>query len=132
MNKILILFAHPAFKRSKINAALREAVENLEGITFHDLYASYPDFFIDVGLEQDLCEAHDTIVFQHPLYWYSTPAIIKEWMDLVVEHGWACGSTGNALSGKIFFQALTAGGDVSTYLTTLFETSACKTYCSCW
>ncbi|WP_407357263.1 NAD(P)H-dependent oxidoreductase [Methanolobus sp. WCC5] len=21
-------------------------------------------------------------MFQHPLYWYSTPSIIKEWLDL--------------------------------------------------
>jgi glutathione-regulated potassium-efflux system ancillary protein KefG len=117
MNKILILFAHPAFKRSKINAALREAVENLEGITFHDLYASYPDFLIDISHEQALCEVHDIIVFQHPFYWYSTPAILKEWLDLVLEHGWAYGSTGKALAGKISFQALTAGGDASTYCT---------------
>ena len=50
MNKILILFGHPAFKRSTINAALRKAVETLDGIRFHDLYASYPDFLIDVDL----------------------------------------------------------------------------------
>jgi glutathione-regulated potassium-efflux system ancillary protein KefG len=77
MNKILILFGHPAFKRSTINAALRKAVENLEGITFHDLYGSYPDFLIDVTHEQKLCASHDIIVFQHPFYWYSTPAIIS-------------------------------------------------------
>ena len=115
MNKILILFAHPAFKRSTINAALRKAVENLEGVTFHDLYASYPDFLIDVTHEQKLCESHDAIVFQHPFYWYSTPAIIKEWFDLVLEHTWAYGETGTALVGKITFQALTAGGDLSNY-----------------
>ena len=115
MNKILILFGHPAFRRSTINAALRKAVEGLEGITFHDLYASYPDFLIDVPHEQQLCESHDIIVFQHPFYWYSTPAIIKEWFDLVLEHAWAYGSTGNALSGKMSFQALTAGGGIDDY-----------------
>ncbi|CAB5101075.1 Glutathione-regulated potassium-efflux system ancillary protein KefF/G [Olavius algarvensis associated proteobacterium Delta 3] len=115
MKKILVLFAHPAFKRSKMNAALRAAIEDLEGVTFHDLYASYPDFLIDVPREQDLCESHDIIVFQHPFYWYSTPAILKEWMDLVLEHEWAYGSTGNALAGKISFQALTAGGDITNY-----------------
>ena len=115
MKKILILFAHPAIKRSKINAALREAVENIEGITYHDLYASYPDFHIDVVHEQRLCETNDIIVFQHPFYWYSTPAIFKEWMDLVLEHNWAYGSTGRALEGKTTFQALTAGGDSRTY-----------------
>ena len=115
MNKVLILFGHPAFRRSTINAALREAVETLEGVTFHDLYASYPDFLINVSHEQQLCESHDIIIFQHPFYWYSTPAIIKEWFDLVHEHSWAYGSTGNALNGKITFQALTAGGSRENY-----------------
>ena len=115
MNNILILFGHPAFRRSTINAALREAVETLDGVTFHDLYASYPDFLIDVYHEQQLCESHDIIIFQHPFYWYSTPAIVKEWFDLVLEHAWAYGSTGTALEGKITFQALTAGGSKENY-----------------
>jgi glutathione-regulated potassium-efflux system ancillary protein KefG len=115
MNKILILFGHPAFKRSIINAALRKAVDDLEGVTFHDLYAAYPDFLIDVLHEQRLCEEHDVIVIQHPFYWYSTPAILKEWFDLVLEHAWAYGSAGHSLAGKVTFQALTAGGDRRDY-----------------
>lgn len=115
MKKILINFAHPAIARSHINKTLRRAVEGLDGVTFHDLYASYPDFLIDIRHEQRLCEDHDVIIFQHPFYWYSTPAIMKEWLDLVLEHDWAYGSHGKALTGKIFFQALTAGGDDSTY-----------------
>ena len=115
MKNILILFGHPAFRRSTINAALRDAVETLDGVTFHDLYASYPDFLIDVRHEQQLCENHEIIIFQHPFYWYSTPAIVKEWFDLVLEHAWAYGSTGNALEGKITFQALTAGGSKENY-----------------
>lgn len=115
MKKILINFAHPAKRRSKINSALRTAVESLEGVTINDLYANYPDFMIDVKREQRLCEEHDVVIFQHPFYWYSTPAIIKEWLDLVLEHGWAYGSTGTALKGKVFFQAFSAGGDLSTY-----------------
>jgi glutathione-regulated potassium-efflux system ancillary protein KefG len=94
---------------------MREAVETLEGITFHDLYASYPDFLIDVSHEQQLCRNHDVIVFQHPFYWYSTPAIIKEWLDLVLEYGWAYGPASRALAGKITFQTLTAGGDSVNY-----------------
>lgn len=115
MKKILINFAHPAKTRSGINKALRAAVEGLEGITINDLYSQYPDFMIDVAREQALCESHDFIIFQHPFYWYSTPAIIKEWQDLVLEHGWAYGSCGTALSGKYTFQAISAGGDVETY-----------------
>jgi len=115
MNKVLINFAHPARSRSKINNALRAAVEGLDDVTVNDLYANYPDFLIDVKREQSLCEGHDVIIFQHPFFWYSTPAIMKEWLDLVLQHGWAFGSKGTALKGKYFLQAITAGGDDSTY-----------------
>jgi len=115
MKKILINFAHPAKSHSNINKALRKAVETLEGVTVNDLYANYPDFMIDIQREQALCEAHDIIIFQHPFYWYSTPAIMKEWLDLVLEHGWAYGSEGKALENKLFFQVITTGGDASTY-----------------
>ncbi len=115
MRKILILFAHPVFNRSKINASMRRAVESLEHVTFHDLYAKYPNFLIDVKFEQRLCLDHDVIVFQHPFYWYSTPSIIKEWMDLVLQHNWAYGSKGKALRGKYFLQALTAGSSAEDY-----------------
>ena len=76
MKKVLINFAHPAKARSLINRALRAAVEGLEAVSVNDLYAAYPDFLIDVKKEQRLCQAHDVIIFQHPFYWYSTPAIM--------------------------------------------------------
>lgn len=115
MQKVLINFVHPAKARSIINKALRSAVENLEEVTINDLYAAYPDFLIDVKQEQHLCESHDVIIFQHPFYWYSSPALMKEWLDLVLEYGWAYGSQAKALKGKLFLQAITAGGDDSTY-----------------
>ncbi|MGI9538058.1 MAG: NAD(P)H-dependent oxidoreductase [Desulfocapsaceae bacterium] len=115
MKKILIFFAHPAISRSTMNRVMIDSVTDLDGVTVHDLYRCYPDFYIDVSYEQRLCEEHDVIIFQHPFYWYSTPAIIKEWLDLVLQHGWAYGSEGRALEGKLYFHALTAGGDDTTY-----------------
>lgn len=115
MNRVLVNFAHPARSHSQINNALRHAIEGVENVTVNDLYANYPDFLIDVRREQALCESHDVIIFQHPFYWYSSPSIVKEWMDLVLEHGWAFGSHGNALKDKLYFQAISAGGDASTY-----------------
>src|SRR4051812_20310293 len=108
--RILVLFAHPGHRRSRANAALREAAGRVEGITLHDLYESYPDFLIDVDHEQALLRRHDVIVFQHPIYWYSCPAILKEWLDLVLEHGFAYGRAGTALAGKALLSAVTARG----------------------
>jgi len=113
--RILILFAHPSLDRSEVNHPMAEAIRDLDDITFVDLYAEYADFQIDIDREQQRLLEHDVIVFQHPLYWYSTPAILKEWQDLVLEHGFAYGSRGTALHGKIFFNALTAGGLEAAY-----------------
>ena len=120
-NRVLILFAHPALQKSRVNRQLVKAVESLGGVTFRDLYECYPDLDIDVKLEQRLLGEHDVIVLQHPFFWYSTPAIIKEWEDLVLEHGWAYGRDGTALRGKMLLSAITAGGRESAYRTDGFN-----------
>lgn len=113
--RVLILFAHPALQKSRVNRRLIADYSEIPGVTFHDLYEAYPDFCIDVIREQELLEAHDVVVFQHPFFWYSTPAILKEWQDLVLEHGWAYGSKGTALRGKIYFSIVTTGGNEDAY-----------------
>jgi glutathione-regulated potassium-efflux system ancillary protein KefG len=113
--RVLILFAHPALQKSRVNRILIEGVRELDGVTVHDLYEAYPDFDIDVAREQRLLSTHDLIVFHHPFFWYSTPAILKEWQDLVLEHGWAYGSQGNALRGKSMLSVLTTGGREVAY-----------------
>jgi glutathione-regulated potassium-efflux system ancillary protein KefG len=113
--RILIIFAHPALHRSRVHVQLADRAREVEGITFRDLYEHYPDFHIDVGEEQRLLTEHDLVVFQHPFYWYSTPAIIKQWEDLVLEHNWAYGTRGTALRGKQLLSVLTAGGRESAY-----------------
>nr|WP_319397791.1 NAD(P)H-dependent oxidoreductase [uncultured Carboxylicivirga sp.] len=115
MRKILILFAHPLVKKSKVNKELIEAVGKMEGVTIHNLYEEYPDFYIDVKREQKLLKKHDIIIWQHPFYWYSAPSILKEWFDLVLEHGFAYGRWGNALKGKYAMSVVTTGGSKDAY-----------------
>ncbi|MGD8698096.1 MAG: NAD(P)H-dependent oxidoreductase, partial [Gemmatimonadales bacterium] len=76
VSRILILFAHPALEKSRVNQVLAKKIRDLDGITFNDLYEAYPEFDIDVGREQELLEAHDVVVLHHPFFWYSTPAIL--------------------------------------------------------
>ncbi len=113
--RVLILFAHPALEKSRVNRVLIDGLENKKGITFHDLYEAYPDMHIDVEREQGLLIDHDVIVMHHPFFWYSTPAILKEWQDMVLEHGWAYGTEGHALEGKILLSVVTTGGKADAY-----------------
>jgi glutathione-regulated potassium-efflux system ancillary protein KefG len=113
--RVLILFAHPALEKSRFNQRLVEAARTVEGVTVNDLYELYPDFDINVAREQSLLREHDAVVWQHPLYWYSSPALLKEWQDLVLAHGFAYGSTGTALRGKIALNAITTGGPEAAY-----------------
>jgi glutathione-regulated potassium-efflux system ancillary protein KefG len=113
--KVLVLFAHPLPRRSRVNSRLLAAIEGMDGVTIHDLYGAYPELDIDVPHEQQLLLDHDILVWQHPFYWYSTPAILKEWQDLVLEFGWAYGPEGTALQGKSFLQVITTGGREAAY-----------------
>jgi glutathione-regulated potassium-efflux system ancillary protein KefG len=113
--RVLILFAHPAFQKSRVNRRLIAAVQNLENVTINDLYEEYPDFSVDVKREQELLISHDIIIFQHPFYWYSCPALLKEWEDLVLQYGFAYGSKGTNLHGKWVLTAITAGGSTAAY-----------------
>jgi glutathione-regulated potassium-efflux system ancillary protein KefG len=113
--RVLILFAHPAFQKSRINRRLLRAVQGLQNVRIHDLYEEYPDFQIDVEREQKLLLDHDIIVLQHPFFWYSSPALLKEWEDLVLEYGFAYGLGGTMLAGKRILSAITTGGPETAY-----------------
>lgn len=114
-NTILILFAHPALQKSRVNRKLIQYVIDIDGVTVHDLYEAYPDFHIHVGHEQQLLLDHNIIVFHHPIFWFSIPALLKEWQDLVLQHGWAYGIGGTALKGKKLLSVITSGGREELY-----------------
>lgn len=115
MGKVLVLFAHPNQSMSRVNLDMFKAASALEDVTTVDLYAIYPRYKIDIETEQKRLLDHDFIVFQFPVYWYSTPSLLKEWQDLVLEYGFAYGERGTRLAGKSLLIAATAGGDEDAY-----------------
>nr|CBX72043.1 glutathione-regulated potassium-efflux system ancillary protein kefG [Yersinia enterocolitica W22703] len=92
-----------------------QPVQQLEHVTVHDLYAHYPDFFIDIHYEQQLLREHQIIVFQHPLYTYSCPALLKNgWIAcwrVALPMGWG----GDALTGKYWRSVITTGEPEGAY-----------------
>lgn len=107
--QVLVVYAHPDPEHSVVNRLLIERISILPHVQVLDLYATYPDFFIDVNREHQRLLAVDVIVFQHPLYMYSCPALLKEWIDKVLGKGFAFGPE-SALQGKLWRSVITTGG----------------------
>jgi glutathione-regulated potassium-efflux system ancillary protein KefG len=114
-SRLLLVMAHPALEKSRANTLLWDAAQGLDGVTYHDLYETYPDFVIDVPTEKKKLVANDVIALQFPFYWYAMPALMKEWFDLVWLHGFAYGKGGTKLQGKRLFVSCTTGGPTQAY-----------------
>lgn len=115
MARLIVYYAHPGHKYSHVNQVMAKAAGSVDNVSFVDLYRDYPRFDIDVNVEQQRLLEHEVVLFQFPFFWYSTPSIIKEWQDLVLEHGFAYGSGGDRLEGKRLMLAITAAGPEDAY-----------------
>ena len=91
MARLLVYYAHPGHKHSHANRDMLAEARRVDGIEVVDLYAEYPRFDIDIEKEQQRLRDHDAMLFQFPLFWYSTPSLLKEWIDLVLEHALVLG-----------------------------------------
>lgn len=112
---ILVILAHPYPRRSRACAALVEAVRNMQGLEVRSLYDLYPDFDVDRAAEQSALERARLVVWLHPIFWYTVPALMKHWMDDVLVRGFAYGPEGSKLAGKDLLWVPTTGGDDAAY-----------------
>ncbi|GAA3539911.1 NAD(P)H-dependent oxidoreductase [Amycolatopsis ultiminotia] len=128
---VLWIFAHP--EPQSLNGSLRdEGIATLRSLDHQvresDLYAMHwnpvvdkiataPD---DVRAEHEKLAWADAVVFQFPLWWYGTPAILKGWFDRVLIQGYGYDVRDEdgrvlrygegTLAGKRALVVVTAGG----------------------
>ena len=117
MAEILIVAAHPQLDHSRVTRRLMQAAEQAAPgrVEVRDLYARYPDYFIDVAAEQTALQQARLMVWLHPVQWYAMPALMKLWLDEVFAFGWAYGPGGQALRGKDLWLAASTGGAEAAY-----------------
>lgn len=147
--KYLIVYAHPNPK--SFNHAIRKEVEgklkkagheyvvrdlyemnfnpNLSGNDFVSLMqGKTPD---DIKKEQDHIRNADVIIFVHPIWWYSMPAILKGYIDRVFSHGFAYKFDENGLQGLLADKKVvilnTTGGPGEYYAESGFDDALQKT-----
>ena len=80
--KTLILISHPQFEDSGTQQFLKTSFYSLDDVKYQvidELYTATGT--IDIEKEQNALRDFDRIVFQFPMYWYSSPASLKRFMD---------------------------------------------------
>ena len=108
---ILVRTAHPDLSSSTVNRKWFEALSDVDGITTRDLMAvGGPEMRFNPLIEQTLLEQADRVVLQFPFYWYSSPPVLKAWLDKVLLFGFAYGQGGDKLQGKELVLAISTGG----------------------
>ncbi len=112
---ICVVHAHPRPSASRTHAALLGAIRELDDVEVRSLYDMYPDADIDVAAEQQALARASLIVFQHPLYWYGVPGLMKLWFDEVLVWGWAYGTGSHALGGKDCLWLVSANGSEADF-----------------
>ena len=116
MKKLTIILAHPDYSNSIANKTIVDRlIKKYPDTTIRNIGELYPDFKIDVEAEQKNLVNADVILFQFPVNWYNVPAILKQWFDKVLTHGFAYGGDGDKLTGKTVMISATAGGDIDAY-----------------
>ncbi len=115
MTVIALIYAHPHPDRSVAGRALLDAVRDLPQLNLRSLYDLYPDFSIDVVAEREVLARSRLIVWQHPIYWYTAPSLLKLWFEAVLGRGWAYGRGGDALRGKDCLWVTTTGAPQDGY-----------------
>jgi glutathione-regulated potassium-efflux system ancillary protein KefF len=117
MADILVIAAHPQLAESRVTRQLLRRLAELDParVAVHDVYARYPDYFIDVAAEQKALVEARLVVWLHPIHWYSMPPMMKLWLDDVFAFGWAYGPGGDRVRGRDLWLVASTGGPEDAY-----------------
>ena len=133
MSDCVIFLAHWNFGSSRVNKALINQVKvDLPNVIIRDLYSLYGtntfESHLDVTEDQKILEKAEKIILQFPFQWYSTPALLKQWLDDALTYGWAYGVKNPALKGKKLYVAVSTGGDDKAYTKEGFNSHAIEDF----
>lgn len=123
MQHTLVLVFHPNLTQSKANQQLVHRLQQEQSIQpqsdyqIIDMYQLYPDGIIDVTAETTRLLSCSRLVLQFPVFWYSTPPLLKAWQDAVLTPMYYLNyaTEGALLQGLPVLLAATAGNTLEAY-----------------
>lgn len=136
--KAVIIFAHPnpasfnaailaTVQQTLADAGVETEVRDLYALGFNPVFTGQElgsvftgqGSFADAKAEQAYVAGADLLVFIHPIWWFSAPAIIKGYVDRILTNGFAfqLSPTGPLplMRGKKAFIVQTGGNTLAAY-----------------
>jgi glutathione-regulated potassium-efflux system ancillary protein KefG len=110
--KTLVLVGHPEYDNSQTAAFLRQAQVDLNMVDWQVLQ---PTSSFDTMTEQQRLMKYDRIILQFPMYWYSAPAIMKQYLDEVLTVNFVDLRRDGCLKGKELGIVVTLGDPLKDY-----------------
>ena len=83
-NQITILLSHPNISNSMFNKHLVDINRKNPNFVFHHLDKNRVNGYFDLEAEKKLLRESKAIVWQFPIYWYNSPASLRDWQDQVM------------------------------------------------
>lgn len=113
--KVLVLLSHPYLESSNVHRNLSQRLAQIENVNVRHI-DSLPtkNTHFDAKTEQPLWDEADTIILEFPMYWYHSPASLKQYLDDVLTEDWAY-QNAYSLEGKKLTVLTTTGGVESEY-----------------
>lgn len=112
----VVIVAHPDLDESRVNATWVQALRKDDLVDLRILSESRGDRGFDAAAEQKVLADHARIVLQFPFRWYNAPPLLAEWLEIVLERGWAYGPGGHSLEGKELCIAVSTWSRADDYL----------------
>ncbi|WP_220728397.1 NAD(P)H-dependent oxidoreductase [Apilactobacillus xinyiensis] len=113
--KTLVIIAHPKYDNSMTQGFLKSCQKDIDSVDWLVLNREYPSYNFDVIKEQERLSKYERIVFQFPLYWYSAPAILKQYEDDVLTRSFTYKTEDGVLNGKELGIVTTLGEPIYHY-----------------
>lgn len=109
----LVVFSHTNFSQSIFNKLLLDSIKNIKNVTIKNLDAEGVNYSPEyLSKEVKFLKQFEKIIFQFPLFWFSVPHILKQYIDIILT---PMLSQENILAGKEFQIITTCGGSREKY-----------------
>ncbi len=114
MSSSLFIAGNPHATSSTFIAAIQPAIQ-AHGMEWVVLANEASRGAFDVPSFQVTLSGAEVIVLHFPLYWYSPPALVKQWLDSILTSGWAFPKSSSKLRGKTLIISVTTGAPLSSF-----------------